>query len=290
MLSDYLKTAQQYLLPKKLLTLATACFADSQTPAVKNRLIRQFIRTYDVNMQEALEENPDAYASFNEFFIRQLKPTARPLANTDVISPVDGFVSELGRIKQGQLLQAKGKYYSVQELMATSRENARAFENGSFATLYLSPKDYHRVHMPLEATLNEMIYVPGQLFSVQPATTRMIPNLFARNERLVNLFDTDFGPMAMIMVGATIVGGIHTSWHGDLLRQRNQQQFTYALPNKPPIQLSQAAEMGYFKLGSTVIVLFGNDVPISWDAGLSAGGRILFGQSLAKMGNKNEPS
>ena len=170
MLSDYYKALLQYILPKQALTALAGFLSNIKIPAIKNHLIRYFIRKYDVNMTEAREENLDNYADFNEFFIRHLKPDCRPIANVDIISPVDGYVSELGDINAGTMLQAKGRYYSTHELLACEKELSSQFDRGVFATLYLSPQDYHRVHMPINATLKDMIYVPGKLFSVQPAT------------------------------------------------------------------------------------------------------------------------
>lgn len=283
MFSDYLKTFPQYILPKRGLTTFAGLLANIKKPWLKNRIIQEFIRKYNVNMSEAMEENPENYACFNDFFIRHLKPECRPIAKADIVSPVDGYVSEIGHVNSGHLLQAKGLYYSIPELLACNQEKAKAFEHGKFATLYLSPKDYHRVHMPTDATLQEMIYVPGKLFSVQPATARVIPRLFARNERLVVLFNTKVGAMAMILVGATIVGGIGTSWHGDVVRGRKQTEFIYPNSSDDRYFLSQGEEMGYFKLGSTVILLFADGQSIAWNKTLKAGGRILFGNALGDM-------
>lgn len=279
MSSDHLKALLQYNLPKKALTNLAGCLANVKNPAVKNYLIRYFIRKYDVNMLEALEENPENYADFNEFFIRHLKPGCRPLAKSDIVSPVDGYISEIGNINTGTLVQAKGRLYSVHELLACKKELSTQFDAGLFATIYLSPQDYHRVHMPLDATLKEMIYVPGKLFSVQPATTRMIPKLFARNERLVVFFETSVGPMAMILVGATIVGAIGTSWENDIARSRKSRQFDY--PATP--SLKQGAEMGYFKLGSTVILLFADSKRVQWESKLQTGDKIRFGDALGSF-------
>lgn len=277
--SDYLKKISQYVLPKQLLTLFAGYLAEVKIPFIKNYLIKSFIQHFNVNMYESVEERPELYPTFNAFFIRQIKPNCRPIARADVISPVDGVVSEIGRIEQGQMLQAKGRYYDVGDLLASSGEQSLRFQQGSFATLYLSPKDYHRVHMPMDAALCSMIHVPGNLFSVQPATTRVIPRLFARNERLVVFFDTSHGAMAMVLVGATIVGAIGTSWHGDLMRGVKRKSFTYG--QNDSVLLKKAQEMGYFKLGSTVILLFEDNAPIQWNAGLSSGTPIKMGQGLA---------
>ena len=279
MSSDYYKALFQYILPKRALTSLAGFLANIKIPVIKNYLIRYFIRKYDVNMSEASEENLDNYLDFNAFFIRHLKPECRPVADADIVSPVDGYVSEIGNINAGTLIQAKGRYYSVHELLACENEQSSLFDAGVFATLYLSPQDYHRVHMPIDATLKEMIYVPGKLFSVQPATARMVPKLFARNERLVVFFDTSVGPMAMVLVGATIVGAIGTSWHGDMVRSHKRSQTVYS----EGASLQQAAEMGYFKLGSTVILLFANNKRVQWQQGLHAGDKISFGEALGHI-------
>lgn len=234
-------------------------------------------------MHEALEENPENYLCFNDFFIRKLKPHCRPLAQADIISPVDGCISEIGDIHAGQLLQAKGRYYSISDLLASNETTCSKFNNGRFATLYLSPKDYHRVHMPVTGTLTHMIHVPGKLFSVQPLTTRVIPHLFSRNERLICFFNTEVGVMVMVMVGATIVGSIGTSWHGEILRDRQTQHFDYQQQLKEPIILKQGDEMGYFKLGSTVIVLFEEGQKMDWDPKLSAGSCVRLGEAFGKF-------
>ncbi len=279
--SDYFKKILQYVLPKQLLTIFAGYLAEVKIPFIKNYLIQLFIERFDVNMYEAVEENPAQYPTFNAFFIRRIKSNCRPIARADVICPVDGAVSEIGRIEQGQMLQAKGRYYSVDELLALPADQNLAFQKGSFATLYLSPKDYHRIHMPMDAALHSMIHVPGALFSVQPATTRVIPRLFARNERLVVFFDTSHGKMAMVLVGATIVGAIGTSWHGDLTRGVKRTLFTYGQNNA--VYLKKSQEMGYFKLGSTVILLFEENIPVQWNTGLSSGSTVKMGQELARL-------
>lgn len=279
MYSDNLKALLQYSLPKQALTLLAGILANIKTPAIKDALIRYFIGKYHINLQEALEENPKHYATFNDFFIRHLKPECRPISKASIVSPVDGYISQIGPINEGTLVQAKGKHYSVHELLSCKKEQSALFNSGLFATLYLSPQDYHRIHMPLDATLKEMIYVPGKLFSVQPATARMIPQLFAQNERLVVFFETAIGLMAMVLVGATIVGAIGTHWHGDLKRGRSRRYFNY----KESLELLKGQEMGYFKLGSTVIVLFSNGQQASWQANLTPGDKIQFGQALGAI-------
>lgn len=277
---DYWKTLPQYLAPKNTLTRFAGFMANIETPAIKNYLISRFVAKYGVNMSEACEENPLRYTSFNDFFIRHLKPEKRPLAVADIVSPVDGCVSEIGPIEQGQILQAKGRYYTVDELLACEKKLGQLFVNGQFATIYLSPKDYHRIHMPIDATLRDMTYVPGKLFSVQPTTARVVPQLFARNERLVVFFDTSAGLMAMVLVGATIVGSIGTSWHGDVKRSQTSQHVLYSGNDEKTIALSQGAEMGYFKLGSTVVLLFAQGSRVNWLEGIGAGDTLRYGQAL----------
>ncbi|WP_028389398.1 archaetidylserine decarboxylase [Legionella fairfieldensis] len=287
MFKDYLKTFPQFIIPKQAVTTIAGLLANVQAPAVKNRLIHYFIQKYGVDMSEAQDENPVNYACFNDFFIRHLKPQCRPLAQADVVSPVDGVISELGTIEKGQILQAKGRYYTVDELLAGS-VLTRKFINGCFATLYLSPKDYHRIHMPIDAKLKELIYVPGKLFSVQPATARVIPQLFARNERLVAFFNTKAGLMAMVLVGATIVGAIGTRWHGDIKRCRNQYHLDLTALTQEEKSVRQGEEMGYFKLGSTVVLLFA-DKSIQWLDDLTRNSSICYGQALGSLysqGNK----
>lgn len=277
MIIDKLKTIPQYLIPKQKLSILAGCLARVKNPSVKNYIIQTFINTYKVNMKEALLENPEDYPTFNDFFIRHLKPGSRPLAKAEIISPVDGCISELGAIHEGSIVQAKGHDYSVQELLDCNPEIAKQFVNGVFMTLYLSPKDYHRVHMPIEANLESMNYIPGALFSVQPSTARVIPKLFARNERLVVYFSTEVGAMAMVLVGATIVGAIGTSWHGDVKRTKQAIPYDYKNHSK---MLSQGEEMGYFKLGSTVVLLFAEGNKIQWQESLKSGEPIRLGEAI----------
>jgi phosphatidylserine decarboxylase len=279
---DLIKTLAQYLLPKHGLTTLAGYLGDVKNVKVKNYIIRQFISKYQVNMCEALIEDPSLYLCFNDFFIRQLKPECRPLAQADITAPVDGCISEIGSIEQGQLIQAKGHNYSVAALLACNEKMATHFINGHFATLYLSPKDYHRVHMPMDAEIISMTYLPGALFSVKPSTVRVIPGLFARNERLAVFFSTPLGLMVMVLVGATIVGAIGTSWHGDIKRSKNRVDFKYQ--DKKPNSLAQGEEMGYFKLGSTVVLLFANDMKVQWNKELVAGTSIRWGEALGSLG------
>jgi phosphatidylserine decarboxylase len=278
MFVDYIKTFPQFIIPKHGLTSFAGFLANVKTESIKNHLIKNFIKKYRVNMQEALVEDPEAYACFNDFFIRHLKPDARPIAKSDIICPVDGFISEIGTIDAGKILQAKKKFYSVEQLLARDSLSSD-FSNGAFATLYLSPRDYHRVHMPIDASVIKMIYIPGRLFSVQPTTARTVSQLFARNERLVVFFKTQVGCMAMVLVGATIVGGIGTSWGGDVKRNFRSTIYNYEQNNTSILQKKEE-EMGYFKLGSTVILLFSNQQKMHWEQTLKAGDAIRFGQAL----------
>jgi phosphatidylserine decarboxylase len=274
--SDQLIALKHRLLPKHFLTFLSGVFANTRLPWIKNYFIRTFISHFKVNMSEARVEQPEDYPTFNDFFIRHLKPELRPISTARIVSPVDGRVSALGQIHVGMLMQAKGRTYSVSELLSRTEAECAAFERGSYMTLYLSPKDYHRIHMPISAKLLEMVHVPGTLFSVQPETTRVIPKLFAKNERLIVFFETELGRMAMVLVGATIVGAIGTSWHGDLKRSATERVYRYSGDDA----LEKAAEMGYFKLGSTVILLFDEQSQVLWNNALSVGSSVKMGQSI----------
>jgi len=252
---DRLAVLPQYLLPKKALTVFAGWVAGGRWGWITTAIIRRFIRRYQVNMAEAAEPDAASYASFNEFFTRALKTEARPLAPARFVCPVDGAISQFGAIAQDQIFQAKGHSYSTSALLAGQDNLAQAFQDGHFATLYLAPKDYHRVHMPCAGSLKRMIHVPGELFSVNPVTARGVPGLFAHNERVVCLFDTDHGPMALVLVGATIVGSMATVWHGVVNPPRTGtvREWTYA-PGE--VRLRQGEEMGRFLLGSTVVLLW----------------------------------
>ncbi|QNI02580.1 phosphatidylserine decarboxylase [Halomonas sp. SH5A2] len=246
----------QYPLPHHALSRLTGLFAQCDNPWVKNTLINAFIRRFNVDMSQALEPDPAAYTTFNDFFTRALKEDARPI-HEGIISPADGTLSQYGRFQAGQLVQAKGHTYSAQTLLGGDTALAEEFLGGSFATVYLSPKDYHRVHMPVTGTLREMIYVPGRLFSVNQATANYVPGLFARNERLVCIFDTEQGPMAMVLVGAMIVAAIETVWSGQVTPLSGHPQ---RMQFGQPVTLEKGAEMGRFKLGSTVVMCFAKPV------------------------------
>ena len=254
-MSDRSAVLPQYLFPKHAMTVFAGLVANAEAGSVTTEIIRRFVRKYRVNMDEA--ENPDiaSYASFNAFFTRALRAGARPLANADYICPVDGAISQFGPIEQDQIFQAKGHTYSTTALVGGDAALAAQFQNGSFATIYLSPRDYHRIHMPCDGRLTRMIYIPGTLFSVNPTTARGVPGLFARNERVVCVFESDKGPFVLTLVGATIVGSMATVWHGIVNppRTRAVREWTYA-PDQ--VSLKKGDEMGRFLLGSTVVLLF----------------------------------
>ena len=245
----------QHLLPQRLLTRLFGAFADWRGGPVTRAAIGRFVARYQVDMSEAADPRIDAYPTFNEFFTRALRPGARPMAAAPFICPVDGAISQFGSIEQGQIFQAKGHSYSAQALLAGDEALARRFDGGEFATLYLSPRDYHRIHMPCEGTLTRMMYVPGDLYSVNPLTALHVPGLFARNERVVCLFETAQGPMVLVLVGATIVGSMATVWHGVVNPPRtgHVRQWRY---EPGSVVLRQGQEMGRFLLGSTVVMLF----------------------------------
>ncbi|PSJ39055.1 archaetidylserine decarboxylase [Allosphingosinicella deserti] len=253
---DCLKILVQHLLPKQRLTTFAGRVAGGQHGALTTRLIRWFVGRYGVDMSEAADPDLAGYKSFNDFFTRPLKPGLRPLADADFVCPVDGAISQFGAIDDHHILQAKGHRFTTTELVGGDASLAANFRHGSFANLYLSPKDYHRLHMPCDGRLTRMIYVPGTLFSVNPVTARGVPNLFARNERVVCVFDSpEHGPFVMVLVGATIVGSMATVWHGVVnpTRTGRVSEWTY---DDQPIQLKKGEEMGRFLLGSTIVMLF----------------------------------
>ena len=254
-MSDRLKVTAQYLLPKQALTVLAGKLAGARAGGLTTSVIRWFVGRYGVNMAEAANPDIASYPSFNEFFTRPLKPGARPLARADYVCPVDGAISQFGRIERDQIFQAKGHSYSTHALVGGDRDLAVQFQDGEFATLYLSPRDYHRIHMPCDGRLTRMIHVPGELFSVNPATARGVPGLFARNERVVCVFENDDGPFVLTLVGATIVGSMATVWHGQVNPPRpgKIREWDYA-PGK--VTLRKGDEMGRFLLGSTVVMLF----------------------------------
>lgn len=254
-----LAISNQYLLPKKLLTVFAGWVAGLQGGALTQAIIRRFVKAYKVDMAEAADPRIESYATFNDFFTRALREDARPIAVAPFVCPVDAAISQFGPIEHDQLFQAKGHSYSTRALVGGDQQLAHQFDHGHFATLYLAPKDYHRIHMPCEGRLKRMVYVPGDLFSVNPLTARHVPNLFARNERVVCEFECMHGPMVMVLVGATIVGSMATVWHGVVNPPRTgaPREWRYDDQN---IVLPKGAEMGRFLLGSTVILLFPKNV------------------------------
>jgi len=278
---NQLKVFWQYCLPQQGLSRLAGALANSEKIWLKNFLIQKFIARYQVDMQEARETNPEAYISFNAFFTRALRSECRPLAQekASLISPVDGALSEFGHLKQDSLLQAKNHSYRLTELLAQDAQNCQDFLRGSFATFYLAPRDYHRIHLPVDAILEKITYVPGRLFSVNPLTAATVPQLFARNERAILYFNTAFGKMALVLVGAMIVASIVTRFTGLISRSRSIQTWNYG--NFP---LKKGEEVGHFQLGSTVILLFEAD-KLVWKPGLGVGARVQMGQAIAKLGN-----
>ena len=252
------KVAFQYIMPQLYLTQLAGWFAQQKWDAVTHFVIKAFAKKYNVDMSEAKKENFSDYESFNQFFIRELKDDARKINenSTALCLPADGRVSQIGHIDDERLLQAKGHFFSLSDLLAGDEELVNTFKNGEFATIYLSPRDYHRVHMPCDATLRKMIYVPGDLFSVNPFLAEHVPNLFARNERVICVFDTAFGPMVQILVGATITASMSTVWAGVINPPRTGEVKVWTYQGDNAIKLTKGQEMGAFQLGSTVINLF----------------------------------
>jgi phosphatidylserine decarboxylase len=246
-------------------------------------VIRWFVKKYQVNMAEALNPDIGSYATFNDFFTRALKPGARPLTAAELICPVDGAISQFGAIEFDQIFQAKGHSYSTTALVGGDKALAAQFQNGSFATLYLSPKDYHRIHMPCDGRLTRMIYVPGDLFSVNPTTARGVPGLFARNERVVCVFDTAHGPFVLVLVGATIVGSMATVWQGQINPPRGADVREWRYDDEL-ISLKQGDEMGRFMLGSTVVMLFpeSRSKTLAFNPSWAAGGAVQLGQTMCQ--------
>ncbi len=281
-IKETLTALPQYLLPHHALSRVMSKLTHSENKVWKNLFIKQVIRHYGVNMAEALEESIDNYASFNDFFTRALKPEARPLTAGDhaVACPADGVVSQIGAVTDGSLLQAKGKQFTVTALLGGSSERAEPFNDGVFSTIYLSPKDYHRMHMPLTGTLREMVHIPGRLFSVNAATANAVPGLFARNERVVAIFDTEAGPMALVLVGAIFVSSIETVWHGVVTPPTIGKVRSWSYQDNAPT-LNIGDEMGRFNMGSTVIVLFGKD-NVQWQPELAAGQAVKLGELMGR--------
>ncbi len=270
----------QYLLPKRWLTRLAGRAAGARLGDLTHAAIRRFVARYGVDMSEAADPRIESYASFNDFFTRALKPGARPLAAADYLCPVDGAISQFGAIERDQIFQAKGHAYSTTALLGGDARLAAEFEHGQFATLYLSPRDYHRIHMPCAGRLRNMVHVPGDLFSVNPVTARGVPGLFARNERVVCAFDTARGPLALVLVGATIVGSMATAWHGVVNPPRpgRIRRWSY---DEPSIELQRGEEMGRFLLGSTVVLLWPHGT-LRFAPDWAPGGAVRMGQALGK--------
>ena len=283
---DKIFLASQYASPHHWVSRLMGVASDCRHPSVKNWMISRFVRRYGVDMTQALQEDPLAYETFNQFFTRGLKPDARPLDATPqgIVCPADGAISQLGSIEHGRIFQAKGHSYGLTSLLGGDMARAEPFIGGEFATIYLSPRDYHRVHMPCAGTLREMVHVPGRLFSVNPLTAGHVPELFARNERVVCIFDTEYGPMALVLVGAMSVASIETVWAGLVTpHKRKVRSVPYDAASLGPVQLDKGAEMGRFWLGSTLIVLFGRDRVRLTDRS-SVRGPVRMGELLALPG------
>jgi phosphatidylserine decarboxylase len=280
--SDRWAVLPQYLLPKQALTSFAGLVANWRGGAATTALIRWFVGRYGVNMAEAAEPDIAAYPRFNDFFTRALRPDARPLATAEWVCPVDGAISQFGRIDGGRIFQAKGHDYTATALLGGDAELAARFDGGHFATIYLSPRDYHRIHMPCAGRLRQMLHVPGALFSVNPTTARGVPGLFARNERVVCVFDGEHGPWVNVLVGATIVGSMATTWHGVVNppRRRTVQRWRY---DDPSVELAAGAEMGRFLLGSTVVLLFPPG-PLRFNPAWAPGAPVRMGQMMATRG------
>lgn len=280
------KIALHYLLPQLAITRAAGWLAEQKWGKVTHLIIKLFAKQYKVNLSEAAKSEPSDYATFNEFFIRELKENARPI-NTEsntICLPADGKVSESGDIAANRLLQAKGHFFTLETLLANDTEMAAKFQDGTFITTYLSPTDYHRVHMPCDATLRKMIYVPGELFSVNPFLAEHVPNLFARNERVICEFDTAFGPMVQILVGATVTASMSTVWAGVINPPRADEVvvWNYETEGEKAIKLQKGDEMGAFRLGSTVINLFPKS-KVALNPELTAGTKTRMGEALGQL-------
>ncbi len=279
---DWLLTLPQYLIPQRLLSALVRAATHNHGRRWKNALIRWFVNHYRVDLSIAESASPESYASFNHFFTRALKTDARSWPNDPsiIVAPVDGTVSEIGTIDGEQLIQAKGRTFSLSALLADKEPLTNRFTNGSYATLYLAPRDYHRIHMPFAGTLQQIIYVPGSLFSVNARTARIVNSLYARNERVIVFFETVLGSMAVILVGALFVGTMSTVWTGTVQANRPGEirQWDYA-EQTPSLSVECGAELGHFNMGSTVIVLFPPKC-MQWSEQLQAGSPLEVGQPL----------
>ncbi|RUO38937.1 phosphatidylserine decarboxylase [Aliidiomarina taiwanensis] len=279
------KIVGQYILPKHLLSRLTGRFAAARAGWFTQVAIRAFIRNFSVDMSEAASPDPKSYKTFNDFFTRPLKEGARPLLaeGNQLAHPVDGTVSQAGPIHAGTIVQAKNHDYSVAALLGGDQALAAEFDGGEFATIYLAPRDYHRIHMPCDGVLREMIYIPGDLFSVNPLTAQHVPNLFARNERVVAVFDTEQGPFTIVLVGATIVASIETVWAGTVTPPRGPgiHRWSYPKEGVNAVTLKRGEEMGRFKLGSTIVMTFPKDT-VKWENDLVPGQTTRMGTVLGQ--------
>lgn len=280
-ISDYFKSLGLYLLPHHFISRLVYAASRWQTP-LKNPIKRWFVKHFDVDMSEAMEEDAAAYPTFNAFFTRALKPGTRPVVENEnvLVSPADGRISQLGEIRDGRIFQAKGRDYSLHELLGGSEARIAPFVNGRFMTIYLSPRDYHRVHMPTAGRLTSMVHVPGRLFSVAPHTVRTVPRLFARNERVACQFKTDGGMMSMVLVGAINVAAIETVWAGLVTPPRGREISERGYGDSMRIELDKGAEMGRFNMGSTVILLM--EESVQWEDGLEPGMALKMGQAIGR--------
>jgi len=279
---DHLAVWPQYILPQYSLSRAIYYISRCRWRWFKDLIIKGFVRYFDVDTSQARQISIAAYPHFNAFFTRELKPAARPISDTGISCPVDGYISEIGDIAATKIIQAKGKSYDLASLLAHDEDMTGCFINGKFGNFYLSPRDYHRIHMPLDGVLTKMVYVPGRLFSVKQRTSRVVNNLFARNERVICLFETDLGPMAILSIGALFVASITMSWHGEIdPSKRTITEWSYQADERKRHFL-KGAEMGHFNMGSTVILLFGPD-KVNWNNGLAANTPIQVGQSIAQI-------
>jgi phosphatidylserine decarboxylase len=282
-----LAVTPQYLLPKRLLTQWMGHLANMHGGALTHAVIRRFIAKYKVDMSEAADPNVESYPTFNEFFTRPLREGIRPIADAPFVCPVDAAISQFGPIEHDQIFQAKGHSYSTRALVGGDAQLASVFDHGHFATLYLAPRDYHRIHMPCAGRLRRMIYVPGDLFSVNPLTARHVPGLFARNERVVCVFDTEWGPFVNVLVGATIVGSMATVWHGVVNPPRTKgiREWRY---DDQDIRLAQGQEMGRFLLGSTVVMLFPKNV-VAFHPDWAPTKPVKLGEAMASYAGAQSP-
>jgi len=283
--SDQFKILSQYLMPQHGLSIAAGKLADVKTEWVKNLFIQKFAKAYNIDMSNAIEPELTKYACFNDFFTRAIDLETRPIDDDDnsFCSPVDGAMSQFGRINNGKIIQAKNHDYSTLEILGGDTDRAEAFKQGEFCTIYLAPKDYHRIHMPCDGKLTAMSHIPGKLFSVNPLTANNVPNLFARNERVVSYFDTEFGKFAMVSVGATIVGSIETVWAGNVTPPSCKEVRTWEYENEQQIELKKGEEMGRFKLGSTVVLLM-EKANWQWHDSIKLEADLQLGQKLVTKG------